>query len=132
MEDIVLWLQLSDGSFKYHGGHSYLESVPYSWSYSDLMFRLSEKVEDAVSIQYQLPGEELDPDCLISVSDDSDLQEMYDEYMRATSRPDAAAKMTRLRVFLFQAAEDVYTAEDIQEASRVSSQVDLMRAFSNR
>jgi hypothetical protein len=60
--------------YKYHGGHQYLDSVPRTWSYADLMFRLSEKVKDAVAVKYQLPGEDLDPDSLISVTDNSDLQ----------------------------------------------------------
>ena len=38
------------------------------------MFLLSEKVQNTVSVKYQIPGEELDPDQLISVCDDGDLQ----------------------------------------------------------
>lgn len=38
------------------------------------MFSLSEKVDGAVSVKYQLPGEELDPDLLISVNDDKDVK----------------------------------------------------------
>lgn len=48
--------------------------MPESARYADLMFALSEKVDGAVSVKYQLPGEELDPDCLISVSDDGDVK----------------------------------------------------------
>jgi hypothetical protein len=38
------------------------------------MFGLAEKVDGAVSVKYQLPGEDLDPDALITVADDSDVQ----------------------------------------------------------
>lgn len=48
--------------------------MPETARYADLMFSLSEKVDGAVSVKYQLPGEELDPDCLISVNDDSDVK----------------------------------------------------------
>lgn len=51
-----------------------MHTVPASWTYAELVFSLAEKVDGAVSVKYQLPGEELDPDSLISVSDDSDLQ----------------------------------------------------------
>ena len=55
------------------GGHTFLESVPPTWRYADLMFSLAEKVDGAVSVKFQLPGEELDPDSLISVADDGDI-----------------------------------------------------------
>ncbi len=42
--------------------------------YADLMFSLSEKVDGAVSVKYQMPGEELDPEALISVNDDGDIK----------------------------------------------------------
>lgn len=38
------------------------------------MFSLSEKVDGAVSVKYQMPGEELDPESLISVNDDGDIK----------------------------------------------------------
>ncbi len=56
------------------GGDTFMQTVPLSWKYAELVFSLAEKVDGAVSVKYQLPGEELDPDSLISVSDDSDLQ----------------------------------------------------------
>jgi hypothetical protein len=37
------------------------------------VFSLTEKVDGAISLKYQLPGEDLDPDGLISVADDSDI-----------------------------------------------------------
>ena len=62
------------GKWKYQGGDTYLESVPVVWKYSDFIFRLVEKTGCAVAIKYLLPGEDLDPDSLITVSDDDDLQ----------------------------------------------------------
>eukprot|EP00193_Tetraselmis_chui_P005078 CAMPEP_0177762862 /NCGR_PEP_ID=MMETSP0491_2-20121128/6567_1 /TAXON_ID=63592 /ORGANISM="Tetraselmis chuii, Strain PLY429" /LENGTH=803 /DNA_ID=CAMNT_0019278937 /DNA_START=1048 /DNA_END=3459 /DNA_ORIENTATION=+ len=114
-----------DGMYKYHGGHQYLDSVPRTWSYADLMFRLSEKVKDAVAVKYQLPGEDLDPDSLISVTDNSDLQEMFDEYVRALAQPGTPVKTFRLRVFLFRAQEDIFMPEHLLAMSRNSSERDL-------
>jgi PB1 domain len=62
------------GKWKYQGGDTFLESVPVTWKYSDFVFRLVEKTGCAVAVKYLLPGEELDPDSLITVSDDDDLQ----------------------------------------------------------
>lgn len=45
-----------------------------TWKYSEFVFRLVEKTGCAVAVKYLLPGEELDPDSLITVSDDDDLQ----------------------------------------------------------
>ena len=67
-------LQTEKAVWKYVGGDTFMHTVPVAWKYAELMFSLAEKVDGAVSVKYQLPGEELDPDSLISVSDDSDLQ----------------------------------------------------------
>jgi hypothetical protein len=61
-------------AYKYVGGEYFNESIPYGIKYADFMFKLSEKFKTAVSVKYQAPGEELDPDSLISVQDDADLQ----------------------------------------------------------
>lgn len=66
-------LQREPGAWNYSGGDTFLESVPVSWKYADLVFSLAEKVDGAISLKYQLPGEDLDPDALISVADDSDI-----------------------------------------------------------
>lgn len=75
--------------WKYVGGDTFMQTVPVAWKYAELMFSLAEKVDGAVSVKYQLPGEELDPDSLISVSDDSDLQ------VRARRRGSAAVVCQR-------------------------------------
>ncbi|GAB4816617.1 hypothetical protein N2152v2_003663 [Parachlorella kessleri] len=107
--------------WKYVGGDTFMHTVPASWQYAELMFSLAEKVDGAVSVKYQLPGEELDPDSLISVSDDSDLQELFDEYARALRMPGTPVKTFRMRVFLFRAAEDPLTPEDIVAGDRYLS-----------
>jgi len=66
-------MQREPGAWNYAGGNTFLESVPVSWKYADLVFSLAEKVNGAISLKYQLPGEDLDPDGLISVADDSDI-----------------------------------------------------------
>lgn len=46
-----------------------------SFKYGDVAFRWTEKVKgDLTGLKYQLPGEELEPDALITVSDDNDVQ----------------------------------------------------------
>lgn len=107
-----------DGSWKYVGGETFLESVPVSWKYADLVFSLAEKVDGAISLKYQLPGEDLDPDALISVADDSDIAELFDEYSRALRLPGTPIKTFRLRLFLFRAAEVPYTPEDLEAEAR--------------
>lgn len=62
------------GCFMYDGGHTYLESVPIESGYADVIFRLSEKTSSGVSIKYLLPGEDLRPENLITISDNADLQ----------------------------------------------------------
>lgn len=107
-----------DGVWKYVGGETFLESVPMTWRYADLVFCLAEKVDGAISVKYLLPGEELDPDALISVSDDSDIVELFGEYERALRLPGTPIKTFRLRIFLFPAAEDPYTPEDLEAEAR--------------
>ncbi|KAL4860150.1 putative serine/threonine-protein kinase SIS8 [Chlorella vulgaris] len=123
------------GSWRYLGGDHFLESLPDTTRYADMMFSLSEKVDGAVSVKYLLPGEELDPDSLISVNDDNDIKELFHEYSRALRMPGTPIKTFRLRVFLFPAAEDPYTPEDLafySEASRSSSADKLGRESGGR
>lgn len=69
----VAW-QDSAGRWGYKDGKSHLESLPLHFKYNDVAFRWTEKVKgDLTGLKYQLPGEELEPDALISVSDDNDL-----------------------------------------------------------
>lgn len=49
------------------------------------------------------------------------LQELFDEYARALRLPGTPVKTFRLRVFLFRAAEDPLTPEDIAAADKYLS-----------
>mmetsp|Transcript_38013 Transcript_38013/g.90296 ORF Transcript_38013/g.90296 Transcript_38013/m.90296 type:complete len:747 (-) Transcript_38013:278-2518(-) len=117
--------------WKYTGGQSYLESIPRDWGYSDLIFRLSEKVQHAVSLKYQVPGEDLDPDSLISVCDNSDLQEMFDEYQRGRELNQQPHRHFRIRVFLFPAEEELFTADELEARSLHASSRDLSAKLPN-
>jgi hypothetical protein len=86
-------LQESTGKWTYKGGRSHLESLPVSFKYGDVAFRWTEKVKgDLTGLKYQLPGEELEPDALISVSDDNDL------HVRGAAGLDLAGAWLRWRV----------------------------------
>jgi hypothetical protein len=63
-----------DGCWKYKGGESHLVSIPYNFLYSDLMHRLSEKTDQGVSAKFLQPTEALDPENLISIRDNDDVQ----------------------------------------------------------
>lgn len=66
-------MQKPDGTYKYVGGQNFIDQCPVTWRYADFMFSLSEKVNGAVSVKYQLPGDDCDPDTLITVADDNDI-----------------------------------------------------------
>lgn len=109
------------GCYRYSSGHTYLETVPSTITYAEFIFRLSEKTSCGVSVKYLLPGEELDPDSLITVSDDADLQEMFEEYQRGLAVPGTPIRTFRLRVLLFSVVEvpysvgEPFTPEEIQD-----------------
>ena len=68
------YLLQKDGSVKYVGGETYLEKVPSSMRYADLMHRMSEKVNGAVTLKYSPPGEEVDVNNLVTCVDDDHVQ----------------------------------------------------------
>ena len=105
----------SGGAYKYRGGEYYNESLPAAARYADLMFKLSEKFKTAVSAKYLAPGEELDPDALITVADDDDLQELVDEYYAHLERPGTPSRTFRIRLFAFTATEEPLTPDEILE-----------------
>ena len=59
---------------KYIGGETYLEKVPSTMRYADLMHRMSEKVNGAVTLKYSPPGEEVDVNNLVTCVDDDHVQ----------------------------------------------------------
>ena len=62
------------GTVKYVGGEHYLDRVPTTIKAADLVHRLAEKANHSVSVRYQVPGEPLDEDELVAVSDDVDME----------------------------------------------------------
>ena len=66
--------QDSRGAIAYRGGDAFLENVSLDWKYAQLVHRLCEKVDRAVSMKYQLPEDYPSLDRLITVSDDRDVQ----------------------------------------------------------
>lgn len=62
------------GTVKYVGGEHYLDRVPTTFKCADLVHRLAEKANHSVSVRYQVPGEPLDEDELVAVSDDVDME----------------------------------------------------------
>jgi hypothetical protein len=64
----------ADGSYKYSGGEFLNDSVPGSCGYAEFMYRITQKVQRAVSVKYLNPGDELDPENLTSVLGDDDLK----------------------------------------------------------
>ena len=63
------------GKWLYKGGTRYIDSVRVNMTYAEVAFRWSEKVNsDLLELKYKLPEDDLDPDQLITVRDDTDLQ----------------------------------------------------------
>jgi hypothetical protein len=109
--------QVTDGVWKYKGGEIHHDSVSQAYTYSEVVHRWNEKAKEDFNIKYLPPGEVLDPDMLISVTDDSDLQEMFEEYDRALKRSTTPIKSFRLSVYLLRAyaEEEVFDREMTEE-----------------
>lgn len=68
-------MQDAHGKWTYKGGIRSIEAVQTSLCFHDLSFRWSEKVNsDFLYLKYKLPEDDLDPDNLITVREDTDLQ----------------------------------------------------------
>lgn len=68
-------LQVADlQQWRYVGGEVFNESIPVTFKYADLCRKLNDKFGDTVSFKYQSPGDEADPETLVAVTDDGDLQ----------------------------------------------------------
>lgn len=63
-----------DAQYRYMGGEVFNESLPLSFTYMDVVKRLNDKLSDTVSFRYLSPGDDLNPDALIQVMDNDDLQ----------------------------------------------------------
>ncbi|KAG7577706.1 PB1 domain [Arabidopsis thaliana x Arabidopsis arenosa] len=89
-----------DKSLTYSGGETRMVVVDRRASLSSLRSRLSSMLLNGRSftLKYQLPSEDLDS--LVTITTDEDLENMIEEYDRATSSATATATQ-RLRLFLF-------------------------------
>lgn len=67
-------MQDGPSSWRYVGGEVYNESFPLRCGYAEVSKRLNDKFGDTVSFKYLSPGEEMDPDNLVQVQGDDDLQ----------------------------------------------------------
>lgn len=67
-------VQESCNACRYVGGEVFNESLPVSFTYMDVVKRLNDKFNDTVSFRYLSPGDDLNPDALIQVMDNDDLQ----------------------------------------------------------
>lgn len=89
-----------DKALTYSGGETRLVVVDRRASLSSLRSRLSSMLLNGRSftLKYQLPSEDLDS--LVTITTDEDLENMIEEYDRATSSATATATQ-RIRLFLF-------------------------------
>lgn len=87
----------NDGKLRYVGGETKIISIRKNITYIELMRKTSGICNQAHTINYQLPGEDLD--ALISLSSDEDLRHMIEEYhnLKRSSQ--------RLRIFLVSSSD---------------------------
>ncbi|XP_077253429.1 kinase superfamily with octicosapeptide/Phox/Bem1p domain-containing protein [Tasmannia lanceolata] len=89
----------SDAKLRYVGGDTRIIRIIKDISFQELMQKASTIYNQAHTIKYQLPGEDLD--ALVSVSCDEDLQNMIEE----CSVLEGGEGSQKLRMFLFSASE---------------------------
>lgn len=106
-----------NGECKYMGGSVYNDSIEQSFKYHQLCLRVNQKVGEPVSIKYQDPGTPLDVESLVSVTDDDDLQEMFNEYWDALQRPGIHTRTFRIHVFLQPALQFEIERTEAEQAA---------------
>lgn len=117
-------LKENHGKWGYEGGRRLFQTVTSDLGYSDLMYKMCEKLKSDVALKYLSPG----TDVLVDVADDDDVQEMFREYWRGLSSP-GVPQGFRLTVILEQAlAQDLY---EEGEAFFSSSAEKVARASGN-
>ncbi|KAA8522770.1 hypothetical protein F0562_009193 [Nyssa sinensis] len=84
-----------DGKLRYVGGETRIVCAPRGITYEELMGKMREIYEEATTLKYQQPDEDLD--ALVSVVNDDDVTNMMEEYDKLGS----GDGFTRLRIFLF-------------------------------
>ncbi|KAJ6839335.1 uncharacterized protein M6B38_315115 [Iris pallida] len=89
----------SDGKLRYVGGDTRIIRISKDISWQELMQKTTVVYNQAHTIKYQLPGEDLD--ALVSVSCDEDLQNMIEE----CSVLDGGEGSQKLRMFLFPSGD---------------------------
>ncbi|KAL1220218.1 Protein PAL OF QUIRKY [Cardamine amara subsp. amara] len=94
----------SDGMLRYVGGQTRIIRVKKNMRFDELEQKMIQVYGQPVLIKYQLPDEDLD--ALVSVSCSEDIDNMMDEYEKLVER--SLDGSTKLRVFLFDIAYDVY------------------------
>ncbi|KAH0455631.1 hypothetical protein IEQ34_015663 [Dendrobium chrysotoxum] len=85
----------SDGKLRYVGGDTRIIRISKDISWQELLQKTTSIYNQAHTVKYQLPGEDLD--ALVSVSCDEDLQNMMEE----CSVLDVGEASQKLRMFLF-------------------------------
>ncbi|KAF7809342.1 Octicosapeptide/Phox/Bem1p family protein isoform 1 [Senna tora] len=83
-----------DGKLRYQGGHTRVLAVPRSIPFAELLLKMGELCDSAVSLRCQLPTEDLD--ALVSITSDEDLANLIEEYDRLHSPPSSL----KIRAFL--------------------------------
>ncbi|KAK9274905.1 hypothetical protein L1049_022159 [Liquidambar formosana] len=89
----------SDGRLRYVGGHTRIIRISKDISWQQLMHKTLTIYNQAHTIKYQLPGEDLD--ALVSVSCNEDLQNMMEE----CNELEDGEGSKKLRMFLFSMSE---------------------------
>ncbi|MQL88171.1 hypothetical protein Taro_020724 [Colocasia esculenta] len=89
----------SDGKLRYVGGETRMIRISKDISWQEFVQKTSAIYNQARTIKYQLPGEDLD--ALVSVSCDEDLQNMMEE----CSVLESAEGSQKLRIFLFSSGD---------------------------
>ncbi|PON66107.1 Mitogen-activated protein kinase kinase kinase [Trema orientale] len=84
----------NDGKHKYVGGDTRILSIRRNITWEELVKKTSAICNQAHTIKYQLPGEDLDS--LISVCSDEDLHNLFEEYQEL----ERTGGSQRLRIFL--------------------------------
>ncbi|CAL5370903.1 unnamed protein product [Camellia sinensis] len=98
-----------DHQLTYVGGETKILALHRRIKFSDILSKLiSLSNSAAISLKYQLPGEDLD--ALVSVINDDDLEHMMAEYDRIHTLSSPSSKPARLRLFLFSSTPPLKSA----------------------
>ncbi|KAJ4838437.1 hypothetical protein Tsubulata_021120 [Turnera subulata] len=115
----------NDGKLRYVGGETRILSLRRNIRWEELVKKTSGICNQAHTIKYQLPGEDLD--ALISVTSDEDLHNMTEEYLQLERRGGSQ----KLRIFLVPTSEpqspnsfEHQTDADYHYVAAVNSMVD--------